>query len=432
MKPKRDGCGCDEYRRVSRRQFLRRSGTTVALAASMPSWVPRVVLADSHDSDRDVLVSIFLRGGVDSLSVVPPFNEKPYYDLRPGIAIPPPDSSKPSKAIALDDDFGFAPSMEPLMEAWESGDLLVVHATGLETPTRSHFEAMRFVEVGQDAPPPSLFSGWLGRHLAATAPTHPDAVLRAVGIGYGLQRSLVGGPSTLPIEDLGNFGLRGPRGSVAAREKVLEAMYADFGDPLESAAVNTTKTIELLETIDFAGYAPAGGAVYPGSDFGYALRSTAALIKADVGVEAVAVDLGGWDTHDDQGPLNGWMDYLMGDLASGLAAFHADLYASGREDFALVAMSEFGRNVFENGSDGTDHGHGGMMLALGGAIAGGRVLTDWPGLDPDQLYQGQDLAITIDYRDVITEILTQRAGNPDAATIFPDAGYRPRSWGVVG
>lgn len=427
---KHEKCGCQEYRRVSRRNFMKSSGT-VAVAAAMPAWVPRVVLADSHASERDVLVSVFLRGGVDSLSVVVPFNEAQYYKLRPGIAIPPPDAGGKNAALALDPDFGFAPAMRPLLGAYENGDLLVVHATGLETPTRSHFEAMNFMEIGQDSPPGSLFSGWLGRHLAATAPTREDAILRAVGIGYGLQRTLVGGPHTLPIEDLADFGIGGPPVSAKARQATIEAMYGEHTDPLATAAVNTTQTIDLLRDIDFDGYKPKGGASYPNSDFGYALKSTAALIKADVGVEAVAIDLGGWDTHDDQGPLNGWMMYLMADLAEGLAAFHADMAASGREDFALMAMSEFGRNVFENGSDGTDHGHGGMMMALGGNIAGGKVLTEWPGLQPGQLYDRQDLAITIDYRDVISEILTRRAGNPDPATIFPDSSYAPKTWGVV-
>ncbi len=423
-------CGCNEYHRVSRRRLIQ-GGSALGIAALTPAWLPRIALAQSDDSSRDVIVSVFLRGGLDSLTMCVPFNEKSYYDLRPTIAIAPPDGSGSNKALALDDNFGFAPSMGSLMDAYDAGDLAIVHACGLENPTRSHFEAMHFMEVGEGNPAPSNFSGWLGRHLAATAPSSADAVLRAVGIGYGLQRTLVGAPDTLPIENLAEFGFDGNPGSLKARQRALETMYAGAGEPLENAAINTVKTIDLLEAIDFDSYRPKGGASYPGSEFGYALESTAALIKADIGVEAVAVDLGGWDTHEQQGPVGGFMASLMRDLADTLGAFHADLFASGRRDVAALVMSEFGRNAFENGSNGTDHGHASMMLVMGGAIAGGRVITEWPGLDESQLYAGQDLAITIDYRDVISEVLTKRASSPSAATLFPDQDYQPKSWGVV-
>ncbi len=427
---KHDGCGCNEYNAVSRRDFLK-VGSGAALALAAPAWLPRVVLADSFAADRDVVVSIFLRGGVDGLTMVPPFAESNYYSLRPGLAIKAPDAGGSDTAIDLDGTFGFAPAMQPLVEAYESGDLLVVHACGLENPTRSHFAAMNNMEVGQGDPPVSLFTGWLGRHLAATAPSQADAILRAVGIGYGLPKTLVGGPLTLPIADLASFGFGGSSGDAQERQAAVEAMYSAYEDPLKSAAVSTVQTIDLLEQIDFDGYQPAGGASYPADPFGEALASTAALIKADVGVEAVGINLGGWDTHDEQGPIDGWMATLMGTLAQGLGAFHKDLFSSGNTNVAVIAMSEFGRNARENGSSGTDHGHAGVMLALGGSIAGGQVLTQWPGLDAGDLYQGQDLAITIDYRDVITEILTKRAGAAGAADIFPDSAYESKSWGVV-
>ena len=422
-------CGCNEYQQVSRRNFMRLGGT-MAIAAAMPGWVPRVAFAQSDASDRDVIVSVFLRGGVDSLTMCVPFNEKEYYKLRPTIAIKPPDASGNDKATALDNDFGLPPSMTSLLEAYQSNDLLVVHACGLENPTRSHFEAMHFMEVGE-GDPGSLFTGWLGRHLQTTAPTMKDAVLRSVGIGYGLQRTLVGGPETLAIADMADFGLDTEGRAAKERMQALEAMYAPYSDPLKTAATNTLQTIDLLESIDFANYKPKGGATYPNSEFGYAMKSTAALIKADVGIEAIAIDLDGWDTHEEQGSVGGWMEYLMRDLSQTLAAFHADMAASGREDFALMCMTEFGRNVFENGSRGTDHGHGSLMLAMGGSIAGGRVMTQWPGLNKGQLYDGQDLKITIDYRDVITEVMTKRGGNTSPVELFPDRGYAPKDLGVV-
>jgi len=422
-------CGCKEYREVSRRDFMK-LGSAAAMALAAPAWLPRVSLASSFSSNRDVIVSIFLRGGMDGLSMVPPFFENAYYKLRPGIGIQPPDASS-NGALDLDGKFGFAPAMGPLLEAYGNGDLLVVHACGLENPTRSHFEAQHFVEVGQGDPPANLFTGWLGRHLQTTSPAQAGAILRGVGVGNGLQQTLAGAPQTLPIADLEAFGFAGASNTASARQDSVEAMYAAYHDPLSTAAVNTVQTIDLLEQIDFAGYEPAGGAQYPSAEFGTALRSTAALIKAQIGVEAVAIDLGGWDTHDNQGPIDGWMATLMGTFAQGLAAFHTDLFSDSFSDVAVIAMSEFGRNAQENGSAGADHGHAGAMMALGGNINGGQVLTDWPGLGDSQLYAGQDLAITIDYRDIITEILTERGGNTDPGALFPDSGYKFKEYGVV-
>ena len=420
--------GCQEYNDLSRRHFVGLSAGLVAFAAA-PAWLPRVVYADSHSSSRDVMVSIFLRGGVDGLSMCVPFTESEYYRLRPTQAVPQPDAGGSFRAIDLDGFFGLPPSMRALKRAYDKGDLLIVHACGLKESNRSHFDAMHFMEVGRGYPPASLFTGWLGRHLAVTAPTVKDAVLRGVGIGFGLQRTLVGGPRTLPINDLADFGFVGSGGTVREREEILRQLYAASRDILSDPAKDTFRTVKTLERIRFNNYRPSGGASYPDDEFGYALRSTAALIKAEVGVEAVAIDLGGWDTHDTQGTLDGHMASLMETLADSLAAFHRDLDADRVEDVVTVAMSEFGRNVFENGSLGTDHGYGGVMLAMGDGIAGGRVLTRWPGLG--RLYEDQDLEITIDYRDVLAEILDQRMGNPDYRAVFPDPGFEPVVQGVT-
>lgn len=420
----RDG-GCREYNRLTRRNFV---GLTAGLAAAaaVPAWMPRVVMADSENSSRDVLVSIFLRGGADALSLCVPYAEPNYYRLRPSLAIQPPDAGGAGRAIRLDGRFGFPPAFAALMPAYTNRDLLVVHACGLPITTRSHFEAMHYMEVGQDEPPAQLFTGWLGRHLQATAPTAQSGVLRAVGIGFGLQRTLVGAPKTLPIGDLADFGLEGAPATQNERELALANMYRRFEEPLESAARTTFDTIALLDRIGFDGYRPAGGAEYPAGEFGHALRTTAALIKAEVGVEAIAIDLGGWDTHDDQGPADGSLHFLMQSFAQALGAFHADLEADSVSNVTTVTSSEFGRNVFENGSRGTDHGHGGLMMVMGAGIRGGRVLTDWPGLENDQLYEGQDLKITIDYRDILTEILTQRLDNANFRSVFSDPSFLPR------
>ena len=235
----------------------------------------------------------------------------------------------------------------------------------------------------------------------------------------------------LPIEDPATFDLRGNPGSLARRRRALEDMYAEVEGVLGESARNTFSTIDLLDEIDFDSYLPAGGASYPGDELGQALRSTAALIRAEVGVEAVSVDLSGWDTHDFQAPLDGQMSVVMASLAQGLAAFHQDLDGADQRNYVVVVMSEFGRNAFENGSLGTDHGHGGVMMTLGGHVAGGRVVTEWPGLAPGQLFEEQDLAITIDYRDVLAEILTKRLDNGDIGAVFADPSYSPVDRGIV-
>lgn len=421
-----DACACNEYNELSRRHFL---GTTggVALAALLPTWLPRVAYAEDDCSTRDVIISIYLRGGLDGLSMAPPFLEPDYYASRPTLAVPPPDAGNPNAALNLDGFFGFAPSMAGLMPAYQAGELLVVHATGSTDPSRSHFDAQRYMEVGKPADP-EIFTGWLGRHLLSSTPISQAAVLRAVGIATGLQRTLVGGPATLPIPDLDKFGLGGSSSTAQKRLDALNDMYQWVQDPLKAAADTTQLTVDLLDQINFAGYVPKGGASYPSGGFGTALKSSAALIKAQVGVEAIAIDLGGWDLHAALGIFDGSMASLMTTLSQGLGALHADLHGDA-PNVTVVCMSEFGRRLKENGSFGTDHGHGNVMLLMGEHVQGGRVLSEWPGLAPEQLFEGKDLEVTIDFRDVLGEVVARRLGNQNLGYVFPD--YTPTFRGVV-
>ncbi len=419
---------CPEYATLSRRGFLATTGA-VSLAAMSPAWLPRVALAKSYrSSQRDVIVQIYLRGGSDGLTMCVPWGDPGYYTSRPNLAVPRPDSGLTNAATNLDGFFGIPPAMLPLLPAYQNGHLLFVHACGLNDPTRSHFDAQRFMEVGK-ANDLLLNTGWLGRHLATVAPATPGALLRGVGIGSGLAKTLDGGPLTLPIPDLDTFNLSGSSSTLGARRGALSDMYNSTTDPLKTIATNTFATIDLLNTINFSGYVPAGGAVYPTGSFGYAMKTTAALIKAQVGVEAVAIDLGGWDTHNSQGVSIGTMANLMTTLASAMGAFYTDMFTGTNPSVVAVVMSEFGRRVAENGSQGTDHGHGNAMLVLGNAVSGGRVLRTWPGLGPGQLYQNLDLNITIDYRDVLAEILQNRLGNASLSTVFPQ--YTPVFRGVL-
>jgi len=420
--PSHDDCNaCDEYRQLSRREFLART-TATAVALSVPAWLPRVTYAQSASS-RDVLISIFLRGGADGLSLVAPWGEwANYSSLRPTIAI------QPTTANALDGFFGFPPAMAPLLPAYQSGQLLIVHATGSTDPSRSHFDAQFFMEIGKPGDL-NVVTGWLGRHLASLPPMKADAAVRGIGFNFGLPQTLVGAPDTLPIPDPANFRLSGNSSSAAQRLAWLGTAYQTERDPLRTAALNTQRTINTLSALNIGGYVPAGGAVYPGGSFGAALRSTAALIRADMGVEAVQIDLGGWDTHSAQGPVSGGMAATMGQLAQAIGAFHADMNGAGRiNNVTLIATSEFGRVARENASQGTDHGHGNVMLVMGGAVRGGRVLSIWPGLAPAQLYQGQDLHVTIDYRDILAETVLRRLGNTNLDLVFPD--FTPTMRGV--
>jgi uncharacterized protein (DUF1501 family) len=393
----------------------------------VPAWVPRVAWAQSA-ADRDILVSIFLRGGVDGLTLVAPFLDPVYYQSRPTIAVPRPDSGLPTAGVNLDGTFCMAQAMGTLLPAYQSGQLLFIHATGSNDPSRSHFDAQQFMEVGLPGDK-TIVTGWLGRHLATRAKMVPTAPLRALGFSYGLPVTLNGAPDTLPIPNPANFGLSGSSSTRTERLNWLANAYSLEQDPIRTAALNTQRTINMLAALNINGYVPAGGAVYPGGSFGTALRSTAALIRADVGIEAVQIDIGGWDTHSFQGPLNGGMATNMITLANSLAAFHADMNAAGRMNrITVVACSEFGRNIRENGSQGTDHGHGSVMMVMGGAVNGGRVMTIWPGIGPGQQYQNQDLAVTIDYRDILAEVVLRRLGNNALDVVFPN--YAPSLRGV--
>lgn len=405
------------------------TGAAAAALASAPAWLPRVAYArDYRGGSRDVFISIYLRGGADGLTMCVPWGEPAYYAARPTLAIPRPDSGLSTRAADLDGFFGLPPALAPLRPAYTDGQLLIIHATGLTESNRSHFDAQRQMEVGVVGDT-MVATGWLGRHLLTVAPMLPEATLRGVGMGSGLARTLVGAPRTLPVHSLDGYGLTGRVSSEAARSLTLQDMYGATQDPLRAAGVNTIRTIELLDEINFAGYVPAGGTVYPDEKFAHALKSAAALIKAEVGVEAIAIDIDGWDTHYDQGPTGGPMFGLMQSMADGLAAFYSDMTAAPAPSFVCAVMTEFGRRLAENGSVGTDHGHGGAMFLLGPAVRGGRVLADWPGLAPGQLFEERDLEITIDYRDILGEVVQQRLGNPDLAAVFP--GYSPVFRGVL-
>lgn len=395
------------------------------LTQTLPSWMPRLAFAPQNTAPRgDTLVVVFLRGAADVLNMVVPHGEDAYYQLRPTLGIPHPDDSntkKEERTIDLDGLFGFHPSMSALLDAWQSEQLAIIHACGAPDESRSHFKAMELMERGvEDERGPA--SGWIGRHLA-TLNTGNSSPLRAVGMGTRPQRSLSGSVPVSALRSIADFHLGGDQRALQQMRAALNTVYED-----DVLGQDTLSIMDTLETLDPLTYIPARSAKYPDSEFGLALKQTAMLIKADVGLEVSAIDVGGWDTHFAQGASTGQMPNLMKDLADGLAAFHADMFAH-MNNLTTVTMSEFGRRASENGSLGTDHGHGSMMMVLGGNVDGGKVHGEWPGMREGQLIGPGDLAVTTDYRDVLSEVITKRLNNQAVSEIFPE--YQPKIKEIV-
>ncbi len=397
-----------------------KKGIDMTLTLSRPpSWLPRLAFTPAQTAPRgDTLVVVFLRGAADVLNMVVPHGESAYYALRPSLGIPRPDDSRANKndrALDLDGFFGLHPAMRPLLESWQSQHLAIIHACGAPDESRSHFKAMELMERGvDDERGPG--SGWIGRHLASLDTGNPSP-LRAIGLGRLPQRSLSGSVPVTALRSIADFHLGGDTHSVARMRAALNAIYAD-----DDSGQETLTILDILQKLDPNRSGTSG---YPDTEFGLALKQTAMLIKAEVGLEVAAIDLGGWDTHFAQ---SGIQASLIQDLSQGLAAFHADM-ADHMDRLTIVTMSEFGRRAAENGSLGTDHGHGSMMMTLGGHVIGGKVHGIWPGLEKGQLIGPGDLAVTTDYRDVLAEILAKRMNNPSAGEIFP--GYAPKLHGIL-
>lgn len=419
--------GCREYNTLSRRQFLVGSAKAALVASTASAWLPKFAFAKSDDPQRDVLISIFLRGGADGLTTCVPHADDNYYAVRPNIAVPRPDSNATDKATDLDGFFGLAPGMVPLLEAYQSGHLAIVHATGSTDPSRSHFDAQKWMELGV-AQDPNTSSGWLGRHIASSQQMLDSASLRAIGMTYGMPLTLQGGPKTLPIPDVTDFRLAGYEDYSQEVEDWLAQAYDRTSDPVRAAAVATEQTLQMLRNIDFDSYQPSGGAVYPDTDFGRGIKASAAVMNAEIGVEAIHLDVDGWDTHSEQGSTTGGLNELMLYLSTPLQALHTDLFTRARTNFTLVVLSEFGRNVGENDSRGTDHGHGNAIFVMGGSVLGGEVIRQWPGLAEENLNNGVDLEVTIDYRDVLGEIIQKRLHNNNLDVVFPT--YSPTFRGL--
>ncbi|MEO6027226.1 MAG: DUF1501 domain-containing protein [Candidatus Binatia bacterium] len=398
---------------ITRRDFLKTSAAAGLSAFILPRLGVRHAFAAQQ---APVLVALYLRGGADGLNLVVPAGDPFYYSSRPTIAVPH------GSELALDGFFGLNPMLAPLLPLYATGALAFIHAAGSPDPSRSHFDCQDFMERAAPGNR-SIVDGWLARWLAGA---RGGRAIAGVTLRHTRAKALLGSAPSLAFPSLDVFTLTG--NAVAERRAALEARYDDVRVGTAGQLLGDAGTLAFDAMDVLAGVDRATSAIYPTSDLGLALQDAAALIKADIGVRAIAVDLGGWDHHTDT--LHRSED-VAPDLALSLAAFHADLGAHATSTLTL-AMTEFGRRVAENGTDGTDHGHGGVMLALGGGIAGGRVLLRgaWPGLAPDALFRGQDLPVTTDFRNVFAEALHRHlaVSTTELASILPGFTIDPSAF----
>ncbi len=397
--------------KFTRRNFLQ--GCSAAIAGLAGARLTNVAFAQ-QGSPTDTLVVVFLRGGWDALNVVPPRDgdDRGYYEnARPDIKI--------TDLLPLNDQFGMHPALAPLHGLYQAGKMAVVHAVGLNYDTRSHFDAMEYIELGTPGSK-STTSGWITRYLQGTGAA---SILPALSTS-GAPSSLLNFVPTVNLNDPGDFS-QWDNGLAVSQQTALRQMYS--GETLlHRAGLRTLDSLGIVSPLVGQEYQPSNGAVYNDDEISQQLKTVARMIKLDTGLRVATVDYGGWDTHEYETDGNGgYIANQLGNLASGLSNFYLDLDSGYTDRLSVVVLSEFGRRLVQNEDYGTDHGHGNVMFTLGGGVNGGQVYGAWPGLHNDQLYDHADLAITTDYRQVLSELLARRLGNADVASIFP--GYTPTS-----
>jgi uncharacterized protein (DUF1501 family) len=403
--------------RLTRRELIK-TGAVLATAYFLPRSARRALAGSTTEK---VLVAIFLRGGADPLNLVVPAFDATYYAVRPDIAV----AAGTELQLGGGDSHGFGlfPLCTDMKQMYDAGELLAIHLAGSTDPSRSHFDAQDFMEKGAPGNK-SITDGWLNRYLSAIGNADPVAGL---SISDAPQLAMRGGAPNVAFSAINAFLIQGD--FPAARRTALQSYYSGGSDTLSVGVDAALSAVDVIQSVN-----TATGVTYPDNKLASALKDVAAIIKADVGAKVVAVDLGGWDHHSNLNTLLGQIGGEDGEgkaveLNGALKAFRDDLYNSGGTNYLdhtlSVVMTEFGRRVAQNGGAGTDHGHGGVMFALGGGIAGGRLILeddDWPGLTPDKLFIGEDLQVTTDFRDVLAEALFAHMGMSlgAMAPVFPN------------
>jgi uncharacterized protein (DUF1501 family) len=393
---------------ITRRIFVKNGALAIVGTAALPAFLTRTAhsLVESRTATKRLVV-IFQRGAADGLNIVVPHGEPAYYAMRPSINIPR------RSVIDLNGFFGLHPSLAGLEPLWKQKHLAIVHAAGSPDPTRSHFDAQDFMESGTPGIK-ATEDGWLNRSLHSS----PDnSAFRAVALGPSLPRILSGPEPAVAVSNISEFGVGGTGATPIAN--TFEAMYEQSVDSvLHGTGQETFEAVKMLRSADPSKYVPRPGTNYPRGRFGDSLKQLAQLIKANLGVQVAFADIGGWDHHVNEGDTQGQLANVLREFSGALGAFWIDLGDLG-EDTVVVTMSEFGRTVRENGNRGTDHGHANVMFVIGGPVMGGKVYGRWPGLDPTQLYEGRDLALTTDFRRVLGEAVQQHLGNKNLNEVFP-------------
>jgi uncharacterized protein (DUF1501 family) len=400
---------------ITRRIFLRNGAFAAIGTATLPSFLARAAYGAADPGARAKrLVVIFQRGAADGLNIVVPHGEPSYYAMRPTINIPK------KSILDLDGFFGLHPAMSSFQPLWDQKHLAIVHASGSPDPTRSHFDAQDFMESGT----PGIKvtdDGWLNRclyELPVSRSASGPSAFRAIALGPSLPRILSGREPAIALNNLNDFSVGGKNPKAMPISNTFEAMYENSVDAvMHGTGQESFDAVKMLKTADPSKYTPAADANYSKGRFGDSLRQLAQMIKANLGVQVAFADIGGWDHHVNEGNTQGQIANVLGDFSQSIAAFWTDLGDLG-EDTVVVTMSEFGRTARENGNRGTDHGHANVMFVLGGPVRGGKVYGRWPGLDQSQLYEGRDLAITTDFRTVLSEVVS-RLGNKDLKAVFP-------------
>lgn len=415
---------------LTRRYFLKSTGIALAGFAAVPSFLKRTIYGMTVNegrtaAQRKIFIGIFQRGAADGLNIVVPFGERAYYDARPTLAIPEPKSGDENAAIDLDGFFGLHPRLRPFKPIYDAGRLAIVHAAGSPDNTRSHFDAQDYMESATPGVK-STTDGWLNRYLQSkTSPN--ETPFRAVSMTPNLPRTLQGTAPALAINNLNDFTLRaGPSSSQI--QQGFESLYEQgVRDLLHETGTETFEAVNMLKKANPTQYKPENGAAYPNGPFGNALRQIAQLITSDVGLEVAFAEIGGWDTHAAEGSSAGQLANRLDEFSRGISALYADL-GDRMENVVILTMSEFGRMVRENGSCGTDHGHANCLFLLGGPVKGGKVYGKWPGLGAEHLYEGRDLALTTDFRDVFGEVVAKHLGATNPSAIFPGYTVRPSNF----
>lgn len=408
---------------MDRRSFIRNLALSPVVAANLLGGVSYLsMMREAHAANGKTLIVVFQRGGCDGLNAVVPYIEDEYYSLRPDIAIKPPDSGIGS-AIDLNGFFGLHPSLQPLYEIYQQGNMAILPAVHYPNGNRSHFSSQDYIESGSSNKRTS--NGWLNRYLSSV---NVNTQLRAASFGE-LNHALKGPADVVTIKDLSVFEKGGiDDTSLALLDKIFKqpGMEDNISRQLLKKHGSTMlKNSYLLSSLNYKNYVPRTGAAYPNSDLGKQMRQIAHLIKSDIGLEVITVNSNGWDHHANQGGYQGNQADKLTDFSTSIAALYKDLGSVKMNNVVILTMTEFGRTVKQNSSGGTDHGNASSWFVIGGEINGG-IHGVWPGIAPEKLYLDRYLKHTVDTRDVFAEIISSHFGNKGGLPyILPNHNYQP-------